>query len=345
MVLTTDATALQARLLGVDFLRLMPPRLLCRVAHSPAALFASKTLLFALATDKYGPLSDWVGNMRPSVAAFLDAACVVLLRNARKNHEKIAGQGMLSLFQAILTNLNPNVAHLIVPFARLLSNAAVMADFGTPRFSETLHACACLICKRLQDVPPQFYKYRFRALTILARDEPTCWAITKVVNFPVFLIGKLASTDSSLIPIHWKYFKQYIRHKTVLTHLLGQPQVMEALAALMRSDCPEIVRRFFEWGVSVSRRYAADFCTAMIPMFGQLACLLQTRKTRFKDDATIAKLIEEFAKMIVKTPGTDKATKELAKHLQLSDSKRASASPRFAKNQLKEFIDESGREV
>jgi hypothetical protein len=56
-------------------------------------------------------------------------------------------------------------------------------------------------------------------------------------------------------------------------------------------------------------------------------------------------LIEEFIKRIVETPGADKAIEEVAKHLELSDSKGASGSARIEKIQLAEFLASSALEV
>jgi hypothetical protein len=59
----------------------------------------------------------------------------------------------------------------------------------------------------------------------------------------------------------------------------------------------------------------------MLPALGQITCLLKGRRTMFKDDASLVKLIEDYALAIVEleAPRAEKFIDAFSKHMDLTE--------------------------
>jgi hypothetical protein len=196
----------------------------------------------------------------------------------------------------------------------------------------------------LPQASPPLYKYRMQALAFLAHNEATCYQIARDTGFSAFLVGRLTDTELSLIAINWDVFRIYARYDKVLIDLLGQPKITSKLAQIVSCDCTAVLRRFFEWSISVWRNEAHEvtvkFCDAMLPAIGQITCIVKARKTMFRDDLTLVKLIEDYAIAIVEleAPGAEKFIDAFSKHMEMTeirDEVGAAKRPKIRRETIK----------
>jgi hypothetical protein len=311
MLFASESTQLTRMLLGPDCLKWMRPRLLMRVEHSRAIVQAARAVLIGISERVYEPLGDWAMEMPPHVISFLESACGSLRRQAVETGVRVGSLSVMSLFDAVLSTNRPLTERLVLPIARLISDRRVMAGFTDQAYQQRITASMCWLCGTLSSVVPVVYKIRMQALALFAHDEAICFSMCGLRGFSAFVIGHLADTESSMIPVNWGFFAVYAGHTRVIQEILWSP-AGAALAAIVTSDCTAVLRRFLEFSIDLWRRQppaiVARFCDAMMSSLGRLTAVYRTRKAMFKDDERMVRLIDEYARTLaqLEPPGAEK---------------------------------------
>jgi hypothetical protein len=173
-----------------------------------------------------------------------------------------------------------------------------------------------------------------QALSFLVDTEAKCLKISRISNFASLLVGRLADTDCSLIPINWDFFRRFAGYPAVLQELLAMPTVSRDLTNVVSSASTSIVSRFLEWSVeiwkSASPEIIVKFCDVVTPSLGRIVSILKARSPVLETGERLARLMEECSTTLLKldVPGCEKFIASFTKYMATGDQGEDTANKR-----------------
>ena len=314
MLLETHSKEIQKGVLGYNFMKWVAfgqprVRLMLSMAHSSCLTMACEMLIMGI-TQKKIDTKELVNGLTFHTADLLTMVLKELISTCEESHFTVTGQVFLPLVETALLSDREEVATLIVPLATLLCSKHFVSNWGDTSFQPLLMRVICRACEVLSKSTSTLYRERIQALVLLAQDESCCFAMSQVPLFIETLVTHLADSDVNVMNKTWNLFDNMTMYPKVVKEILsGSASLKKRLADMIDlENNVEALKRYLLFSIRVWEMTDAPgvcelMCNIMASKVGQIACLVKTRVSRFKDYPQMVDVIGNYYRAVQRMRG------------------------------------------
>ncbi|OHT09679.1 hypothetical protein TRFO_21285 [Tritrichomonas foetus] len=320
-----ESPTIHRLILGPNFPRWMsetPNRhnVIWTFAHSSAINSAS--ILFWRHCNEFAKVID---NYSPSVCKFIAFICQHTVLYADKLHTRFVGQVMLPFLESIIRSRIPHVSCMLVPVSFVLSSNQIVSNFMATDFRPLLVNAICRLCSTIVNAPPEIYKDKIVALTIFARQQDPCFAMSQVPNFAETIVEHLIDPNVQTLQQTWTFFNKFTQDPKILDQIFKRPNVKSSLVDIIKSTNRLAHKKFYRFAEKIWRhqdqRYLPikkTLCDILISSIGTIVCSYNNRYITYKEDEKIRNRIEQFFSAIEglqMVPGCQEFIQTMNRHM------------------------------